>query len=409
MITSERPSNRSHAITQRPLYLTPGQLGTLSIRNRLIRAATSDSMANDDGGVSDDLLTFYKTLAQGGAGLLITGHMYVEPSGQYTPKQVGIHDDRHISGLRRLTDIVHDNNGKIFAEISHAGSQSTIATLTPIAPSVIPNAIFSRVPKIMSIDDIHRVIDAFGDAARRAKDAGFDGIHIHSGNGYLLSEFNSPHANLREDDWGGDAKRRDNFILAIYRRIRNEVGDKLPVTARVGMADALDKGLTLNESLDRVQSLYKLGLDGIEVSYGIMQSYLQNIRPYVAVTPARALRDKLFHRVFSRVEPEAYYRDFSAAIKKKMDIPVILVGGIRTTETMEDLLKSGDTDFIAMARPFIREPDLPIQLENGRTGLVDCVSCNICLMHEGKDGLQCWRQSWSRLFYHAYCRFLRDR
>ena len=392
-----------------PLYLRPGQLGTLYVRNRLIRAATSESMAHDDGSVSKELVQLYVDLSRGGAGLLITGHMYVETRGQYTFKQVGIHDDRNLPGLQRLAETAHEHDGKIFAEISHAGSQSTIPTVTPVAPSVIPNAIFSRVPQMMSADDIHLAIDAFGQAARRAKSSGFDGIHIHSGNGYLLSEFNSPHANLRDDEWGGDAERRGRFLVSVYQIIRDEVGTEFPVTARIGMTDAVDGGLELDESLDRVETLFELGLDGVEVSYGVMQSYLQNIRPYVGVTPRRALADGLIHRVFSHNEPEAYYRHFAKAIKKKMDIPVILVGGIRTTDTMSDLLLSGDTDFIAMARPFIREPDLPRKLAAGRTGIVDCVSCNICLMHEGKDGLRCWRKTWGRLLYHAYCRFWRDR
>ena len=392
-----------------PLYLRPGQLGTLYVRNRLIRAATSESMAHDDGSVSKELVQLYVDLSRGGAGLLITGHMYVETRGQYTFKQVGIHDDRNLPGLQRLAETAHEHDGKIFAEISHAGSQSTIPTVTPVAPSVIPNAIFSRVPQMMSADDIHLAIDAFGQAARRAKSSGFDGIHIHSGNGYLLSEFNSPHANLRDDEWGGDAERRGRFLVSVYQIIRDEVGTEFPVTARIGMTDAVDGGLELDESLDRVETLFELGLDGVEVSYGVMQSYLQNIRPYVGVTPRRALADGLIHRVFTHNEPEAYYRHFAKAIKKKMDIPVILVGGIRTTDTMSDLLLSGDTDFIAMARPFIREPDLPRKLAAGRTGIVDCVSCNICLMHEGKDGLRCWRKTWGRLLYHAYCRFWRDR
>ena len=163
------------------------------------------------------------------------------------------------------------------------------------------------------------------------------------------------------------------------------------------------------ESLDRIKKLEAMGLNGVEVSYGVMRSYLQNIRPYVAVGPKRALKDKLFHRILSQGTPEAYYREFARSVKQHTQLPVILVGGIRTTETMNDLISSGDTDFIAMARPFIREPDLPKQLIDGRTGLVDCVSCNMCLMHEGKDSLRCWRKQWSTMFYHAYCRFWRDR
>ena len=401
-----KPSENSQSD---PLYLTPSQLGSLKIPNRLVRAATSESMAHENGSVSEALINFYTTLAKGEAGLLISGHMYIEPRGQYLPSQVGIHDDEYLPGLRALTEAIHEQDGRIFAELSHAGSQCMIVNIQPIAPSVIPNAIFDRVPRMMSVDDIRFVIDAFGKAARRAKIAGFDGIHIHGGNGYLLSEFNSPHANRRDDEWGGDHKSRDKFILSVYKQIRNKVGDDFPVTARIGITDAIDGGLELSESIERIKQLSALGLDGVEVSYGVMRSYLQNIRPYVAVGPKRAVRDKLFHRVFSQGSPEAYYRNFARSVKQHTDLPVILVGGIRRTETMHDLIESGDTDFIAMARPFIREPDLPKQFREGRTGLVDCVSCNMCLMHEGKDELRCWRKSWGRMFYHAYCRFWRDR
>ena len=335
--------------------------------------------------------------------------MYIDQHGQYLPKQVGIHSDNNLPGLSSLTDAVHKYNGAIFAELSHAGSQCMMPNLQPIAPSVIPNAIFDRVPKMMSVDDINVTIDGFGNAAKRAKQSGFDGIHIHSGNGYLLSEFNSPHANRRDDEWGGDNERRDKLLLAVYERIRQEVGENFPITARIGITDSIDDGLEEGESLDRIKKLEAMGLNGVEVSYGVMRSYLQNIRPYVAVGPKRALKDKLFHRILSQGTPEAYYREFARSVKQHTQLPVILVGGIRTTETMNDLISSGDTDFIAMARPFIREPDLPKQLIDGRTGLVDCVSCNMCLMHEGKDSLRCWRKQWRTMFYHAYCRFWRDR
>ena len=401
--------NRVEAAHTDRLYLRPGKIGNLTISNRLIRAATSETMANDDGNISPSLIDFYTSLAKGKAGLLISGHMYINQHGQYLPKQVGIHSDNNLPGLSSLTDAVHKHGGTIFAELSHAGSQCMMPNIQPIAPSVIPNAIFERMPKMMSIDDINLTIDGFGKAAKRAQQSGFDGIHIHSGNGYLLSEFNSPHANRRDDDWGGDHERRDKLLLSVYQRIRQEVGDNFPITARIGITDTIADGLEEVESLDRIKKLEAIGLDGVEVSYGVMSSYLQNIRPYVAVNPKRAFQDALFHRVFSQGSPEAYYRGFARSVKQCTQIPVILVGGIRTTETMNDLVSSGDTDFIAMARPFIREPDLPKQLIDGRTGLVDCVSCNMCLMHEGKDGLRCWRKQWGTMFYHAYCRFWRDR
>lgn len=387
-------------------FLEPGQIGSLSLRNRLVRTATSESMALPNGDATEEHVRLYGDLAAGGAGLLITGHLYVEPRGKYKIRQSGLDDDARIPGWRRVTEAVHAQGGVIFAELSHAGSQSVVEGITPIAPSVIPNAIFGREPKEMTEADITEVIGFFGEAAKRAMAAGFDGIHIHSGNGYLLSEFNSPHANHRTDAWGGDGERRGRFLIEVYKAIRMAVGPNVPVTARIGIADAVPHGLTVEESLDRVAELEAQGLDGVETTYGIMNTYQENIRPYVAVTPLRAIQDVLPHRVFASRVPEAYYRPFSKAVKQRVKIPVILIGGMRTTETMADVVRSGDADFIAMARPFIREPDLPRQFAAGRRGLVDCVSCNLCLRHEGLDSLQCWRTP-SRILSHIYKYYIR--
>jgi 2,4-dienoyl-CoA reductase-like NADH-dependent reductase (Old Yellow Enzyme family) len=306
-----------------------------------------------------------------------------------------------------LTSTVHAAGGVIFAELAHAGSQTVMANFEPVAPSVVPNAIYARQPRAMTVEDINTVIAAFGAAAKRAMAAGFDGIHLHSGNGYLLSQFNSPFANRRDDEWGGDAKRRGRFLHAVYRAVREAVGPNIPVTARVGLADAVAGGLAIDESLDRIAALRNGGLDAVELTYGLMNSYKENIRPYVGLTRTRSLADGVFHRAFASLVPEAYYRPFARAVKRRIDIPVILVGGLRTTDTMADVLRSGDADFIAMARPLVREPDLPQQLAAGREGAVDCVSCNICLVHEGSDALKCWRKKWGDLARHAVWRIAR--
>ena len=393
----------------RPPFLDAGRIGRLEISNRLVRAPTSESMANADGSVNDALKKLYGDLARGGAGLIITGHIYVEPRGQYSPDQLGIYDDALVPGLTELVNLVHAGGGIIFAELSHAGSQSVIPTITPVAPSIIPNAMFEREPAELSSGDIETLISAFGEAARRAKQAGFDGIHLHGGNGYLLSEFASPHANHRSDEWGGDAERRGRFITEVYQRVRDTVGPEMPVTARVGVADSVDGGLAVEDGVALVGRLRERGLDAVEPTLGVMASYLQNIRPYVGVSAGRALASGLYPRLLEPAGPEAYYRPYAQAVKRAVDIPVILVGGMRTTETMAAVIAAGDADFIAMARPFIREPDIAKQLSAGRRGMVDCVSCNICLNHDGKDPLQCWRQSLGALARHAYYRFWRDR
>jgi 2,4-dienoyl-CoA reductase-like NADH-dependent reductase (Old Yellow Enzyme family) len=390
-------------------YLAPGRIGRLALRNRIVRAATSETMCTPAGEVTDDLIGLYAELARGGAGLLITGHCYVERRGQCSPRQIGIYSDQLIAGLRRLTDAVHRRGGSIFAELSHAGSQSVMPDVVPVAPSATKNRIFGREAQEMSGRDIEAVISAFADAARRAVAAGFDGIHLHGGNGYLIAQFSSPHTNRRDDEWGRGAAGRDRFFVAVYEAVRRAAGAGFPISARVGVADSIAGGLEVDEGVARAAALVERGIDAIEVSYGVMDSYLANIRPYVGLGLRRAAQDWVLPRLWTPPAGEAYYRAFARAIKAAADVPVILVGGLRTTDTMADVLNSGDADFLAFARPFVREPDFPGKLAAGRRGTLDCVSCNICLAHDGFDPLKCWRKSARDLAYHAYCRFWRDR
>jgi 2,4-dienoyl-CoA reductase-like NADH-dependent reductase (Old Yellow Enzyme family) len=401
-------SNSGSDIEAVPDYLKPGKIGSLVVANRLVRTATSETMATERGEVTGELVDFYSALARGGAGLLITGHAYVEETGQCSPRQIGIYADALVPGLARLTAAVHQNGGRIFCELSHAGSQSVMPNVDPIAPSIIENAIFERQPRQMSADDIERIVAAFGQAAGRAVAAGFDGIHIHGGNGYLISQFNSPFSNRRSDRWGGDADRRSRFFLAVYDAIRTAVGPDVPITARYGIADSGPGQLQLDEGVARLRMLAARGLNAVEPTYGLMTSYHENIRPYVAVTPVRALQDWVLPRLWSPAQPEAYYLPFAKAVKAALDIPVILVGGIRSTGQMTQILRAGDADFLAAARPFIREPDFPQSLKAGRQGLLDCVSCNICLEHDGIDALKCWRKEPMDLAIHAYQHFRRN-
>ncbi len=397
------PTNTADALA----FMQAGRIGGLDLKNRLVRAATSETMATDDGASTDELVKLYSDLARGGAGLIITGHIYVEPRGQYEPRQLGLDRDDRVTPLARVTEAVHRHGGIIFAELSHAGSQSLIPEIVPRAPSIVPNAIFARPPTEMTDGDIRAVIADFGAAAARAKRAGFDGIHLHSGNGYLLAQFNSPHANRRSDRWGGDAQRRMQFILDVYAAVREAVGPDFPVTARLGLADAVSDGLKLEDGLAIARELAARGLAALEVTYGVMTSYRENIRPYAGTMRWRAIADGMVHRALSAPVPEAYYRPFARAAKSAVDIPVILVGGIRSTQVMDDVVRSGDADFLAMARPFVREPDLPNKIGAGRRGPVNCVSCNICFLHEGIDPLQCWRTP-SGMLAHIHKHYLKS-
>jgi len=387
-------------------FMRPGTIGRLVLKNRLVRAATSETMATDDGTATAALVKLYADLARGGAGLIITGHIYVEPRGQYEPRQLGLDREDRIAPLKHVTEAVHRHGGVIFAELSHAGSQSLLPQIEPLAPSIVPNAIFARPPTQMTDADIRRIIGDFGAAAARAKRAGFDGIHLHSGNGYLLAQFNSPHTNRRDDRWGGDGQRRAQFILDVYDSVREATGADFPVTARLGLADAVSNGLTLEDGLAIARQLEARGLAALEVTYGVMTSYRENIRPYAGTTRWRAIADGMVHRAFSAPVSEAYYRPFARAAKAAIDIPVILVGGVRSTDMMDEIVRAGDADFLAMARPFVREPDLVNKIAAGRRGPVDCVSCNICFLHEGIDPLRCWRTP-PAMLAHVYRHYLK--
>jgi 2,4-dienoyl-CoA reductase-like NADH-dependent reductase (Old Yellow Enzyme family) len=381
-----------------------GAIGSLATRNRVVRAGTSETMATDGGAVTPDYVALYETLARHGVGLLFTGHLYCAARGQYARRQTGIHDDAMIGGLRTVTDAVHRHGAPIFAQLAHAGSQSRVQAGEPLAPSAVPNALTGREVRDATEEEIAEAIEAFAAGARRAVAAGFDGVHIHAANGYLISEFSSPVANRRTDRWGGSDEGRDRFALEVVRAVRSAVGPDLPVTLKLGMVDAVPDGLVLEESVRRAGRLVEAGLDGIEVSCGIMRLATDSARQYVAVDRRRALEDLLVHRVLKEPAAEAYFMPWAQALRRSVDTTIIVVGGMRTTQTMDAVLASGDCDFVAMARPLIREPDLVAQLANGRTGRVDCTSCNICLMHEGHHSLRCWRKPRRRLLAHAVFR-----
>jgi 2,4-dienoyl-CoA reductase-like NADH-dependent reductase (Old Yellow Enzyme family) len=387
--------------------LEAGRIGPVRLPNRIIRAATSESMGGPDGEVTDELVALHEALARGGVGLAITGHMYVEPRGRYGHAQTGIHTDRAVPGLRRLTEAVHAQGGRIFAQLGHAGSQTEANDLEPIAPSPVDNMMTGRSVAAASAEELDGTIAAFAAAAHRAEECGFDGVHIHGANGYLISEFRSPLTNQREDRWGGDARAREEFPLAVVRAVRDAMGPEMGLSMKLGFEDVVPgDGLRPDQALGGAKLLAEAGLHAIEVSANLMKDYVSaSIRAYIAVDRRRAVEDLLPHRLAKAPVPEAYFLDYAQKLRElDTGVGIVLVGGLRRTQTMEAILERGDADFLALSRPLIREPDLVAQIEAGRTGMVDCVSCNICVMHEQRHGLRCWRTPRRRLLQHLFHR-----
>jgi len=370
------------------------KIGKLDIKNRFIHSATYEGMAKENGQITDEILKKYGNLAKGEVGLIIPGYMYVLPAGKAFKYQTGIHSDHMIPGLKALVDTVHEAGGTIFFQLAHAGRQTTknVAGEVPIGPSAKGrDPLYFVKPKEMDEQDIQITIEAFGSAAKRAVKAGVDGIQIHAAHGYLVNQFLSPFFNSRDDKWGGSDENRFRFLKQILLKIRNEVDGGLPVIVKLSTHDHTPKqGITLSLAAKYAKLLAESGINGIEVSCGTaLYSFTNMCRgdvpvddlvsglPWWKKTMGRIMMNTLKNKYDLE---EGYNLGAAKRIKPEIgDIPVSVVGGLRTVSLMEDVLKSGDADFISMSRPFIREPFIVKKIREGKTKQVSCVSCNKCL------------------------------
>ena len=355
----------------------PADIGGLTLKNRSIRSATWSGMAHADGQCSEKLIALTQSLARGGVGLIVTGFAYVMPNGQALAKQLGIHDDDMIAGLSRLTQKVHQSNGKIALQLAHAGVQTTLresADLPAWAPSAIHDPTFKKTPKAMSQREIKAVVAAFAQAAQRGKRAGFDAVQIHAAHGYLVSQFLSPLKNVRTDIYGGSIENRGRFLFQIYRAVRKAVGKDFPVLVKLNSKDFIRRGLTSKDACFVATELDRMGIDAIEVSGGTPASG--------TLGPARPNIDK--------ADVEAYFMPLAKKINQQTSAPVILVGGIRSLKTIRTVFDSQSATFVSMSRPLIREPDLIKRWKAGDKRKADCISCNLCFRAaRSREGVYC--------------------
>lgn len=347
-------------------------VGSMTLENRCIRSATHEWMADDEGFPEERYYALYERLAGGDIGLIITGFSYIHPDGKCSPKQQGIYDDRFIDGYRRLTDMIHAaGNSKVALQIVHGGRQSRPELVEdPIAPSAVSCRVTKTKPRAMTLEEIAEVKDAFVLAIRRAKDAGFDAAQLHIAHGYLLSQFISPHINRRTDVYGGSTENRTRIIVEILRDAREAVGSDYPIIAKLNSEDGFKtRGLQMDEAVKVAKMLEDARLDMIEVSGGIVEAGRKTARMDILE------RDQ-----------EAYFADNAAQIKKPVSIPVAVVGGIRSMEVINRILGELKADMVAMARAFIREPDIVRKFKNGESTVAACISCNGCF---NPDGVRC--------------------
>ena len=348
----------------------------MTLANRFVRSATWEAMAADDGAVTPELCDLMARMARGAVGMIISGHAYVAPEGQAGLRQMGVYSDALEEGLRQMAAAVHREGGRIVMQLAHAGCQAAV-NLTgqeAIGPSPLTNAKGSK-GRSMSLEEIAATVEAFGAAARRAYQAGFDGVQIHAAHGYLISQFLSPYFNQRQDQYGGSLENRQRLLLEVMASIRQAVGPDYPVLIKLNSEDFLDGGFTQEEMLTVATALEEAGIDAIELSGGTALS--GNFMP--------VRRGKI-----DTIAKEVFYRSAAEHFKARIGAPLILVGGIRSFEVAETLVSEGLTDYIALARPLICEPALVRRWRDGDHQRSQCLSDNLCFTPVGKGkGVYC--------------------
>jgi 2,4-dienoyl-CoA reductase-like NADH-dependent reductase (Old Yellow Enzyme family) len=337
----------------------------MSLSNRFVRSATWEGLASPEGYGTEELAKCWVDLAHGKVGLIITGHAYVNPEGIAAPRQLGLYSDEHTRSLGEMIGKVHDAGGRIAVQISHGGRYALkLPGVIRLGPSTIESKGEIQC-KEMTETDIRKITSQYAEAAERAKTAGSDSVQIHSGHGYLLSEFLSPFFNRRTDAYGGPVENRARFLLEVVHAVRQNVGNGFPLLVKLNSQDYLEGGFTAEDMLEVASLLQQSTVDAIEMSGG---NHVTGV--FGEFFPARKAKPK------NDITP--YYLEEAQRFKERIHIPLMLVGGIRTLEWARKIVSEGIADYTSLCRPLIREPGLIERWGSGDAAKSTCISDNGC-------------------------------
>lgn len=336
-----------------PLTLPSG----LVLPNRVAKAAMSENLADNDGVPTDDLARLYSRFARGGAGLLVTGNAAVDPGGRTERHNVVMTRD-HGEPLAAWARAAKSHGAAVLMQLSHAGRQTArTVTWRPLAPSAVAvdrkGGLFSA-PNPLTLAQIEVLVARFGRAAAFAEAAGFDGVQIHGAHGYLVSQFLSPLTNLRSDRYGGDIEGRMRFLLETVRAVRRSTKEGFTLSVKLNSADFQRGGFTLEESMTVAEALQAEGIDLLEISGGSYE------KPAMMGSEQQPVRESTRAR-------EAFFLEYAERMRERVDLPLMVTGGFRTREGMDQALRSGATDVVGIARPLAIDPDLPGRLIRGES------------------------------------------
>jgi len=341
-------------LLNQPLQLPNGSV----LRNRLAKAAMSETLATYGNRPTQDLVRLYRRWAASGLGLLITGNVMIDRRALGEPGNLVIEDASDLAVLQQWTQAVTDQGAALWAQLNHPGKQSTKGlNAYNLAPSAVSfredMAAFFETPREATPAEIREIITRFGRSAAVCRQAGFSGVQVHGAHGYLVNQFLSPHHNRRTDEWGGSAENRRRFVLAVYAEIRRQVGPDFPVGIKLNSADFQRGGFTEEESLETILALVEAGIDLIEVSGG---TYEAPAMSGAMQTPKKA----------STVSREAYFLEFAEKVRATVAVPLMVTGGFRTVAGMNAALRAGALDVVGLARLLAIDPQTPVALLQGR-------------------------------------------
>jgi len=381
-------------------------IGTIELKNRILRSATHEGMGDPYGKPLKEWYDLYEKLAKGGAGGIITGYVGVKQNGKAVFNMRMFDKDEYVPDYKNFNLKLKNDNTPIILQIAHAGSQtsSKITGSIPLSVSPTKNFYGGRCKEIDE-NEIEDMIDCFVKSIERAKKAEFSGVQLHAAHGYLLSEFVSPFLNKRKDKWGGNVENRFRILREILQRSREKVG-RFPIWVKVSAFDEKRSKKELEEIIKGCQILQDSGCDAIEVSCGYgfkgfntirvpripveaMLALIPNFKNYSALK--RALFKIVVPLVIKKYKPIHNYNVNSAErIKKNLDIPVIVVGGIRKLSDIENIIETRGIDFVSMCRPFIIEPNIVNKFQERKAIESKCIDCGYCLLGVGTKKLKCY-------------------
>lgn len=382
-------------------------LAGIPLKNRLIRSATYEGLGNTDGGPTEDLTNLYVRLAKGGAGAIITGGIGVQQDGKIGNSMCMLDNDQNIAAYQNMIDEVKKYQTPIIAQLMHAGASthSDITGYETVGPSEIKNKIKMNKTRELSEREIEELINSFITAIERAQRARFDGVQLHVANGYLLSEFISPRLNRRTDVWGGRVENRFRIVTEIIKGARMKVGS-YPILMKLSAYDSTKNGLKIEDGARMAKLFQEAGGDAIEVSCGNFEDghiavrtkeipveaffeFIPTLKSMSGVK--RGLSRFIIPLLIKNVPPLNNYNVPAAEmIKKQVNIPIIVVGGIRKLSDMVNIILQNKADYIAMCRPFIIEPDIVNKLQNQDQEDSCCIECGYCLYGVGENSLRCY-------------------